>query len=345
MLLNLTYYSSEPIHKQIVNQILVRILEEDKLPGDELDSIGKLSRQHHIGKTSIKKAFEKLEQLGVIHSSANEEYFVNNIPTRAIKLLIDRNYYNTQNFSDYELFKAELDAAKKIQNGLLPKILPNNNILDVSAYSTISDDVGGDFYDFFEIENNKYGVVIGDASGKGSPAAMLISQIQAIIKSDLSLNRSIAQTIYLINSYLNTYSEARHFATMFFGILDLTTGIFNYINAGHNFPIVLGKNHNVKRLKTTGPALGIMTNANYSEEKVKINTADLIFVFTDGLPERMDNNSQQFGEDKIINLLQENTQNRSEQIVDEVIKKVTCFSSNNNEIDDTTFMVIKIKKI
>jgi phosphoserine phosphatase RsbU/P len=345
MLLNLTYYSSEPIHNQIVNQVLFRILEEDKFPGDELDSIGKLSRQHHIGKTSIKKAFKKLEQLGVIHSSKNEKYFVSDISTRALKILIDRNYHNAQNFSEYDLFNAELNAAKQIQNGLLPKNLPNNDTLDVAAYSTISDDVGGDFYDFFEIDDNKYGIIIGDASGKGFPAAMLISQIQAIIKSDLSLNRSIVETVLLINSYLNTYTAARNFATMFYGILDSTSGQFNYINAGHNFPIILGQESTGKRLQTTGPALGIMANANYSENSTKINPGELLFVFTDGLSERMNINDLQFGEERIINTLQKSFQNTSELIVNEIKKQVSDFSNDQNELDDTTFMALQLKNL
>jgi serine phosphatase RsbU (regulator of sigma subunit) len=343
MLLNLTYYSSEPIHNQIVNQVLLRIQEEDKFPGDELDQIGKISRQHHVGKASIKKAFQKLEQLGVIHCTANEKYIINDISTRALKILIDRNNQNSQSISEYDLFNAELNAAKQIQNGLLPKNLPNNDILDVAAYSTISDDVGGDFYDFFEIDNNKYGIIIGDASGKGFPAAMLISQIQAIIKSDLSLNRSILETVHLINSYLNTYTAARNFATMFYGILDSASGQFNYINAGHNFPIIFEKKSTVKRLKTTGPALGIMANANYSENCEKISPGDLIFIFTDGLSERMNKDGLQFGEKRIINTLQNSFQRASELMVDEIKKEVSEFSNGQNELDDTTFMAVQLK--
>jgi DNA-binding transcriptional regulator YhcF (GntR family) len=152
MLLNLTNYSAEPIYDQIVKQVLLRILEEDKLPGDELESISKISRQHHISKGSIKKAFEKLKQLGVISESEKDNYLINNISTRELKLLIERNYYNNSDFSEYELYKTELSAARQVQNDLLPKNLPQNEVIDTAAFSTISDEVGGDFYDFFELE-------------------------------------------------------------------------------------------------------------------------------------------------------------------------------------------------
>jgi len=345
MLLNLTYFSSEPINNQIVNQILLRIVEEDKLPGDELDSIGKLSRQHHIGKTSVKKAFEKLELLGVIQSSENEKYIINDISTKELKKMIDRNYYSVQKISEYDIFSAELDAAKQIQNKLLPQNLPNDEKIGVSAYSTISDEVGGDFYDFFEIDKNKYGIIIGDASGKGLPAAMLISQIQAIIKSDLSLKRSIEQTIYLINSYLSTYSASKHFATLFYGVLDMSVGELNYINAGHNYPIILNEQIDIIRLKTSGPALGLMINANYKQRMVKTNSSDLIFLFTDGLTERMNSMNIQFGEEKVIEILQDQLENNTQEIVNEINKEVSHYLNNHFEIGDTTFMAVRIKKI
>jgi len=276
MLLNLTNYSSEPIYNQIVQQILLRILNEDKFPGDELESISKISRQHHISKTSVKKAFERLKILGVINSLAEDKYVISDISTEQLKKIIERDYNNSQYFSDYDLFTAELEAAKQIQNRLLPNDLPNNNRIEVASYSTISEEVGGDFYDFFKIEKNKYGFVIGDACGKGLAAAMLISQIQAIIKSDLSLNRSLSQTIFLLNSYLYTYSSAKHFASLFYGILDFASNKLSYINAGHNFPIILNKTR-IQRLKTTGPALGIIPNPNFMQEVKKINAGDLIF--------------------------------------------------------------------
>jgi len=345
MILNLTNYSSEPIHSQIVNQILLRILEDNKLPGEEIDSISKISRQHHIGKTSVKRAFNKLEQFGVLKTTQNEKYLISNITTRELKKLIDRNHFSNNLYSEYELFNAELDAARQIQNELLPKNLPTNSFVDVSAFSTISEEVGGDFYDFFEIYENRYGIIIGDASGKGLPAAMLISQIQAIIKSDLSLNRTIEQTILLINSYLNTYSSARHFATMFYGILDLNNGLLNYINAGHNYPIIINKDRKIKRLQTNGPALGLTNNVSFNEKSVKINSRDLLFVFTDGLTERMDKNNTQFGEENIIQILKHGSIASSSKIINDVNEKVNAFSNKQEEIDDTTFMAVNILKI
>ena len=343
MLLNLSYYSEEPIHNQIVNQILLRLFEEDKLPGDQIDSIGTISRQHHIGKTSVSRAFSKLETLGVINTNDNENYFVSDISTRALKTLIDRNYYTSQSISEYEVYKTEIIAAKQIQNGLLPKNLPSNKHIDVAAYSTLSDEVGGDFYDFFEIEKMKYGVLIGDASGKGFPAAMLISQIQAIIKSDLSQNRSVGQDVQLINSYLNTYSSAKYFVTLFYGILNLNDEKLTYINAGHNFPILHSDNTDIEQLKTTGPALGLIKNANFKENVTSIDSNSTLFLFTDGLSERMDNENNMFGESRIINILRNSKHEKASPLIEEVKSDLSCFAKGVDDSDDTTFMAVKIK--
>jgi len=345
MLLNLTNYSSQPIYRQIVDQVLLRILEDKKLPGEKMDSIGKLSRQHHIGKTSIKKAFNKLAQIGVLQENNEELYCISNIKQRELTQLIERNTQSNKSNSDNELLEAELEAARQIQGGLLPRKLPLNDSIAVSAFSTISNEVGGDFYDFFEINENKYGILIGDASGKGLPAAMLISQIQAIIKSDVSLNRSIDQTVFLTNSYLNKYSAARHFVTMFYGVLDLNESTITYINAGHNYPIILNKKGKVKRLKTSGPALGLMKHASYRKEKLKMYSHDKIFVFTDGLTERMNNENKLFGEENLINILKQIVSVPADKLIEVIVNEIDDFTYDQNIIDDTTFMAINIKKI
>jgi len=343
MRLNLSYYSSEPIDNQIVNQVLLRIINESNLPGDELESIGKISRQHHIGQSSVKKAFNKLEQLGVIKSYLNKKYVINEISQNELKKLLEINSAGTINFTEFETLNSELEAARQIQNGLLPKILPNNSIIEVSAYSTISNDVGGDFYDFFEVDKNKYGILIGDASGKGLPAAMLISQIQAIIKSDVSVRRPLKQTFSIINEYLKSNSSSKHFATLFYGVLDCNKKDLRYINAGHNFPILINETINTERLKTTGPALGIMKDANFGESLIKINKNDLLFLFTDGLSERMDSGGLQFGDENILKVLRYSNTETSKKIIEKMKRQLSDFSERNYEIDDTTFMALKIK--
>ncbi|NOX17510.1 MAG: PP2C family protein-serine/threonine phosphatase [Chlorobi bacterium] len=341
MLLNLTTFSSEPIDAQILSQILERIVESDILAGEELPSAGKLSRMQHIGKSAVIKAYRELERIGAALPVKNGKFAVNKLSDEKLSEFADKIKKITKEES--EKFNAELEAARQIQKGLLPRVLPENDELSAAAYSTISKEVGGDFYDLYKMEDGKYGILIGDASGKGLPAAMLISQIQAIIKSDVSHRRSINRTLSILNAYLKTFSSAKNFATLFYGILDAAKGEMVYSNAGHNFPLLVKQNGEIKRLRTTGPALGLMRQIEYEEKTISIGKNETLFLFTDGLSETLNNNGEMFGEERIENICLNNKENVPSEILDEVKRELKNFRSARYENDDTTFMAVKRK--
>lgn len=341
MLLNLTNFSSEPIHQQIVGQILDRIIENEMQPGDELIGIRKLSRQQHIGKTTVTKAYSELERMKIIKSISEEKYVINNIAKDQLAKYSRQKRLSRLSEIEKERLNEELEAARQIQRDMLPPELPDNEKISVTAYSSISTDVGGDFYDFFKFKENRFGIIIGDASGKGLPAALLISQIQAIIKSDISHTRSIKQTFNLLNTYLKVNSSAKSFATLFYGILDLETGKIEYANAGHNFPMIIRDHGGVEILKTTGPAIGIMLNAEYEERSTMMNEKDLMILFTDGVPETMNSENTQFGENRILEYCRQNRDNSTRDLIHGLKNELNTFCGINYENDDTTLMVIK----
>lgn len=341
MLLNLTNFSSEPIHQQIVDQVLERIIENEMHPGDELVSIRKLSRQQHVDKTTVARAYRELEKMRIIRSASEERFVINNITLDELTTFKNKKRKGRISEIQRERIKSELEAARQIQKDLLPKILPDNEKISVAAYSTISNDVGGDFYDFYQIEEGIYGILIGDASGKGLPAALLISQIQAIIKSDLSHKRTIKQTFDLLNTYLKMNSSAKNFATLFYGVLDIQTGQLRYVNAGHNFPIIIKQHGGTETLKTTGPALGIMIDAAYSENKTKLLPEDVVILFTDGVPETMSSQNEQFREERILRLFQEIKTIEPKRMINRITSELNSFRGLKQETDDTTIMIIK----
>jgi len=341
MLLNLTNFSAEPIHQQIVGQILDRIIENEMQPGDELIGFRKLSRQQHIGKTTVTKAYSELERMKIIKSISEEKYVINNIAKDQLAKYSRQKRLSRLSEIEKERLNTELEAARQIQRDMLPPELPDNEKISVAAYSSISTDVGGDFYDFFKIDENRFGILIGDASGKGLPAALLISQIQAIIKSDISHTRSIKQTFNLVNTYLKVNSGAKNFATLFYGILNLETGKIEYANAGHNFPMIIRDYGGVEILKTTGPAIGIMLNAEYEEKTTMMNERDLMILFTDGVPETMNSDNIQYGENRILEYCQQNRDNSTHDLIHGLKNELNTFCGINYENDDTTLMVIK----
>ena len=341
MLLNLTNFSSEPIHRQIVDQVLERIIDNEMRPGDELISIRKLSRQQHVDKFTVSKAYRELEKMRIIRSASEERFVINNITLDELTSLTKNKREQKLSKVQKESISAELGAARQIQKDLLPEKLPDNERISVAAYSTISNDVGGDFYDFFQIEKDLCGILIGDASGKGLPAALLISQIQAIIKSDLSHKRSIKQTFNLLNTYLKMNSSAKNFATLFYGVLDLQSGQLRYANAGHNFPTVIKRHGGIETLTTTGPALGIMIDAVYTEKRTVLSSEDVMILFTDGLPETMNSKNEQFGEERVLNFFQNKLKNDPSKMISEINTELDLFRGAKQESDDTTIMVIK----
>ncbi len=342
MLLNLTNFSAEPIHMQIVEQILHKIINNELYPGDEIISYRKLSRQQHIGKTTAAKAYKELEQMEIIKSISEEKFVINNITKEQLIKFSKQKRMNKFSTKEEEKLNTELEAARQIQRDMLPTKLPNNEKISVSAYSSISTEVGGDFYDFFKIDKDKFGFLIGDASGKGLPAALLISQIQAILKSDISHTRSLNQTFNLLNTYFKINSGAKNFATLFYGILNLKTGKIKYANAGHNFPIIIRDNSAVEVLKTTGPAIGIMLKAKYEEKTIIINKNDLIILFTDGVSETMNSENIQFGENRIIEYCKKHRNKSTHSLIYGLKNKLNTFGKINYDNDDTTLMAIKI---
>lgn len=344
MLLNLTTYSSRPFYDQIIEQILNRVIEAEIKPGDEIISIGKLSRQQHVNKTTVGKAYQHLERMGILEKVRDERFIVNSISREKLENLRSKQNGIPNKSIEKRKFETEIEAARQIQRGLLPTTLPDNNLISSSVYSTVPEVVGGDFYDVFEIHSNQYGILIGDASGNGLAAAMLISQIQAIIKSDIEHKRTIKQTLELLNTFLKQNSLPKNFATLFYGVLNIQTGEIVYGNAGHNFPMIIKKHGGIEQLKTTGPALGLMDKIEFEEKQSLMNPGDLLILFTDGLTEAINTSQEMFSEVRLEKICGQNKTNSAVQIIETVKSEFFKFISSAKDGDDVTVLAIKMNE-
>lgn len=236
----------------------------------------------------------------------------------------------------------EFSVARQIQQDLLPKELPGNGRFQLAAYSQPSQAVGGDFYDYLPIDKNRFGLVIADASGKGMPAALLISQIQAILKSEVSHGNSIRQTLASLNKHLKQYSSAQNFATLFYGMVDLEIGILEYANAGHNYPILTRKNGKVEILQTTGPALGILQNSAHDTATIQLKSGDNLLLYTDGVTETMNSKSEEFGEQQLQRIFDQSRTSSAQEILDKINKYLAAFEATGALQDDRTMVVLKV---
>lgn len=236
----------------------------------------------------------------------------------------------------------ELRMAHQLQADLLPGEWDNGNGFSLAAYTSPSRTVGGDFYDYFAIDDERVGVVVADASGKGMPAAMLIAQIQAILKSGVGNGDTIVRTLAGLNSHLEKNTAARYFATLFYGIYNRRTGLLEFANAGHDFPVLVRAGGEIEVLESTGPALGVLPEYDHKTETVGVGPGDCILLYTDGITDATDTNGKHYGEQRLRNLMIRNRHLAPCEIIDLIKDDLAEFCGADSLQDDRTLMVLKV---
>jgi serine phosphatase RsbU (regulator of sigma subunit)/DNA-binding transcriptional regulator YhcF (GntR family) len=239
----------------------------------------------------------------------------------------------------------ELRIAHEIQMNLLPEEPQEQDDFSIWASTTPSHTVGGDFYDYFAIDSSRLGFVIADASGHGMPAAILMSQIQAIVRSEIDNGGTMARTIGSLNKQLHRQVGSGFFATLFYGILDRATGTLEYANAGHDFPFLVRRNGEVTQLKSTGPALGVVEDADHEIVSVQIQEGDCILLFTDGVTDTTSCSGKPYGASRLRDILISNRHRDSREIIRAITRDLDWFSGTSQPQDDRTLMVIKIDRM
>jgi len=239
----------------------------------------------------------------------------------------------------------ELKAAERIQANLLPKGLPDGRSLEIAAFTSPSSAVGGDFYDYFEIDPSHVGLVIADACGNGVPAAMLVSQIQAILRSSVADGKPIAHTLRHLNNHLQSQAETGFFATLFYGIVDTKTGYLEYANAGHDFPILVRRNGQADTLASTGPALGVVPDLVHETAGIQLQEGDCLVLYTDGVTEATSTKGKPYGEAQLRDMAIRARHRTSQEVLDFLRYDFERFTSAGARADDTTMMVAKINRL
>jgi serine phosphatase RsbU (regulator of sigma subunit)/DNA-binding transcriptional regulator YhcF (GntR family) len=239
----------------------------------------------------------------------------------------------------------ELRAAEQIQANLLPKDLPDRERLEVAAFTTPSGAVGGDFYDYFVIDCSHVGLVIADACGNGVPAAMLISQIQAIVRSSVADGRPIEHTLNHLNRHLQNQAETGFFATLFYGIVDISTGLLRYANAGHDFPILVRRNGQTETLSSTGPALGVVPDLAHETASIRLQEGDCLVLYTDGVTEATSARGKPYGDAQLRDMAIRARHRPPDEMLDFLRYDVERFSSAGPPQDDMTMMVTRINRL
>jgi sigma-B regulation protein RsbU (phosphoserine phosphatase) len=241
----------------------------------------------------------------------------------------------------------ELEVARKIQRVLLPQNIPSFPGIDISAFSQPAKQVGGDYYDLIELADGKMGIAIGDVSGKGMPAALLMANAQASVRSYSESAYSPEEVIKKTNKALCPicqYIEEHRFITLFYGVMDTKSGTLSYTNAGHNYPMVFRENGSIyEQLESTGMPCGIMEDADYHENHIELISGDIMLFYTDGITEAMNSKDLAFGEDRLKEVVLKEFHLDSDSLADKVYNELSQFVGNAPQFDDLTFMIIKMR--
>ncbi len=248
---------------------------------------------------------------------------------------------------EQERIVKELSTARQIQKSVLPHIFPpfpDRAEIDLFATMDPAKDVGGDFYDFYFIDEDHLCLVIADVSGKGIPAALFMMLSKRILE-DLARQEPTPSTILeKTNDLLCDNNQAEMFVTVWLGILEISTGKLTAANAGHEFPAICKKGGSFELYKDThGFVVGGMEGVHYKGYDLQLNPGDKLFVYTDGVPEATDGSGEMFGTDRMIETLSSCTDNTPKEILQGVRNAVDSFVGDAEQFDDLTMMCLEYK--
>ena len=247
-----------------------------------------------------------------------------------------------------ESIKGDLAVAREIQQAILPRIFPpfpeNVEVMDIAASMNAAKDVGGDFYDFFRIDDDRIGFAIADVSGKGVPAAIFMAVSRTLLRATGIKGANPAECVTYSNELLAKESVKNMFVTIFYGIYNIKTGDITYTNAGHNPPYILKANGNVETLPMSNNIIvGVFDDFTFSEETCHLDKGDTIVLFTDGVTEAIDIAEKEYGDDRLKDCLAKHSGNSCQQIIDAIKADVSNFVGEAEQSDDITMLALKRK--
>ena len=251
--------------------------------------------------------------------------------------------------AEKERIGAELDVARHIQASMLPSIFPpfpNRDEFDIYASMTPAKEVGGDFYDFFLVDEDPLAMVIADVSGKGVPAAMFMMISKTLLKSAAQSGLSPKAILEKVNNQLCENNDAEMFVTVWIGILEISTGKLVCANAGHEYPAIMRRGGSFELYKDKhGFVLAGMEGSKYREYELVLSAGDRLFVYTDGVAEATDSNNNLYGTDRMIDALNKAKDLSSRELLESLHKDIDSFVGLADQFDDITMLSIQIKQV
>jgi serine phosphatase RsbU (regulator of sigma subunit) len=234
----------------------------------------------------------------------------------------------------------ERELAESVWRRFLPARLPEVPGFALAAACNPARQIGGDYYDVLRLPDGRTIVALGDVSGSGMPAALLMSNLQALLRMSLRVHAELVPAILLVNEHLCAATGPEHFATLFLGILEEAGCRFRYVNAGHNPPYILGRDGSVRELAATGIPLGFLTDAVFEAGEETLGPGDRILIFSDGLVEAADPDEELFGEQRLLGLMHTLGEENPAEQVQRLLREVERWSAGSEGYQDDRTVVL-----
>jgi phosphoserine phosphatase RsbU/P len=247
-----------------------------------------------------------------------------------------------QDIVEKERIEKELEIAGAIQRRLLPKQLPVLTGYEIDAVARPSKNVGGDYYDLIMLSEGKFAFVIADVSGKGVPAALLVSTLHASLHAYIDGAANLSQLVRRLNVVVHNNTEAERFITLFMAVLDPSNGSLTYVNAGHNFPFILRtQQSSIQPLFSTGLPLGMFEGVEFQQETVTLDPSEYLVLYTDGVTEAMNKSFEEYGEKRLRQVMVGASDKSASGFMSGIVSDVEKFVAGEPQSDDLTMMVLK----
>lgn len=233
----------------------------------------------------------------------------------------------------------EIELAREVQRKLLPQNPPPLATLDYGGLSVPARVVGGDYYDFLELAPGHLGLVLADVSGKGFPAALLMANLQATLRSQFRLaTQDLPGILQSVNSLFQENSEPGRYATLFVAHYDDVQRRLSYVNCGHNPPLLVHSNGDVELLKPTATVLGLFSHWDCTVTEVRLGSGDALVMYTDGVTEAENGNGEEFGVQRLLDVLRSNADMPASVLLNRAVSAVESFRAGEQE-DDMTLVI------
>jgi sigma-B regulation protein RsbU (phosphoserine phosphatase) len=319
---------------------------------DGLTLLLRLADIDRVLKTVIVSAYGDMQNIRTAMNRGAYDFLVKPIDFADFEITLNKTIEELQSIKEglrareeLSAIQHELSIASRIQQSILPRVFPpfpGRSDFEIYAQMTPAREVGGDFYDFFLVDKDRLGFVIGDVSGKGVPAAIFMAVCRTLLKATALQGLTAGECIKYVNDVLTRQSDTAMFVTIFYGILHTNTGELEFCIAGHNPPYIVTSSGDVRTLsEPAGMIAGAFEQASFETGRTRLNAGDSIFLFTDGVTESLAANGEFYTEQRLRGVLERAPGGLAEEMVSTVVSEVRIFSAGAIPSDDITALALK----